>query len=59
MVGGTIKGPSSMGGGISNKKSGTGDLDRLLTRGYSAYDIAVLNGFVGSQSEWLESLKGG
>ncbi|MBR3873318.1 MAG: hypothetical protein IKJ26_04015 [Clostridia bacterium] len=27
-------------------------------RGYSAYEIAVQNGFEGSQSEWLESLKG-
>lgn len=26
--------------------------------GRSAYDIAVANGFVGSESEWLESLKG-
>ena len=27
-------------------------------RGYSAYEIAVQNGFEGSQSEWLQSLKG-
>lgn len=27
-------------------------------RGYSAYEIAVQNGFVGTESEWLESLKG-
>lgn len=26
--------------------------------GFSAYEIAVLNGFVGTQQEWLESLKG-
>ena len=25
--------------------------------GLSAYDIAVLNGFVGDQQEWLDSLK--
>lgn len=28
------------------------------TRGYSAYEIAVQNGFVGTEKEWLESLKG-
>ena len=26
--------------------------------GYSAYQIALQNGFVGSEIEWLESLKG-
>ena len=26
--------------------------------GISAYDVAVLNGFTGTESEWLESLKG-
>lgn len=26
--------------------------------GYSAYEIALLNGFVGTEAEWLESLKG-
>lgn len=26
-------------------------------RGFSAYDIAVKNGFVGTEEEWLESLK--
>ena len=27
-------------------------------RGYSAYEIAVQNGFVGTEEEWLASLKG-
>ena len=26
--------------------------------GKSAYDIAVLNGFEGTEAEWLESLRG-
>lgn len=26
------------------------------TRGYSAYEIAVQNGFVGTEEEWLQSL---
>lgn len=28
------------------------------TAGKSAYEIAVENGFVGTEAEWLESLKG-
>ncbi len=27
-------------------------------RGYSAYEVAVQNGFVGTEEEWLESLRG-
>lgn len=27
-------------------------------RGYSAYQVAVMNGFEGTEAEWLESLKG-
>ncbi|MDD5360408.1 MAG: hypothetical protein PHI79_03420 [Sulfurovaceae bacterium] len=27
------------------------------SQGLSAYDIAVLNGYIGTQEEWLESLK--
>jgi hypothetical protein len=34
------------------------DKDELLD-GDSAYDIAVKNGFVGTEKDWLESLKGG
>ena len=30
----------------------------METQGKSAYDIAVENGFVGTEAEWLESLKG-
>lgn len=33
-------------------------LDVQGPRGYSAYEIAVRNGFNGSEAEWLESLKG-
>lgn len=29
-----------------------------ITIGFSAYDIAVKNGFIGTEQEWLESLKG-
>ena len=27
-------------------------------RGYSAYEVAVRNGYKGTEAEWLESLKG-
>lgn len=35
-----------------------GKMSNTILRGYSAYDVAVLNGFIGSESEWLASLKG-
>lgn len=36
----------------------TGTLDGEKLRGYSAYDIACEEGFVGSKSDWLYSLRG-
>lgn len=36
-----------------------GTLSGQLVRGYSAYAIAMQNGFEGTEKEWLESLKGG
>lgn len=36
-----------------------GTLGGQLVRGFSAYDIAVLNGFKGSEEEWLATLKDG
>ena len=35
-----------------------GQYTRYNWRGYSAYEIAVLHGFVGSEEEWLISIKG-
>lgn len=35
-----------------------GQLRLVETRGYSAYEVAVQNGFVGTEEEWLESLVG-
>ena len=35
-----------------------GELGGSGTAGKSAYEIAVDNGFVGTETEWLESLKG-
>ena len=36
----------------------TGTLGAAALRGYSAYDLAVKNGFTGTPEEWLASLKG-
>lgn len=35
-----------------------GQYTRYNWRGYSAYEIAVLHGFVGTEEEWLVSLRG-
>lgn len=35
-----------------------GTLGGQLVRGFSAYEIAVANGYKGTEQEWLESLKG-
>lgn len=35
-----------------------GQLQLVETRGYSAYEVAVLNGYTGTEEEWLESLVG-
>lgn len=44
----------------NNRTGGViGTLGGQLVRGFSAYEIAVLNGFEGTEVEWLESLKGG
>lgn len=41
-----------------NNENIQGQLYVAGTRGYSAYEIAVQNGFVGTEEEWLASLKG-
>ena len=36
----------------------TGSLKNEVLRGMSAYEVAVANGFIGTEVEWLESLRG-
>lgn len=36
----------------------SGTLAGPLVRGFSAYDIAVMEGYVGTKEEWLETLRG-
>lgn len=45
-------------GQLDGVKSINGTLSTPALRGYSAYQIAVINGFVGTEEEWLESLQG-
>ena len=49
-----LQGSVESGGEVRGKLSG---LEML--RGYSAYEVAVINGFSGTAAEWLASLKGG
>jgi hypothetical protein len=43
---------------MSAREMLTGQINKLeMLRGYSAYEIAVKNGFEGTETEWLESLQ--
>ena len=42
----------------NNSLSLLGQLHLMETRGYSAYEVAVINGFEGTEEEWLASLVG-
>lgn len=44
--------------GEQGKSGGQGDKGDTGADGKSAYEVAVDNGFVGTEEEWLESLKG-
>lgn len=47
-----------MKGIIEKKQQMSGTLAGPLVRGFSAYDIAVMEGYVGTKEEWLETLRG-
>ena len=53
----SLHGVSSLQGTLSKENELKGNLANETLRGYSAYEVAVLNGFKGSEQEWLESLK--
>lgn len=59
MKGGLSSTPPISGTLSKKNPSMGGNFDTLVKRGFSAYDVAVANGFEGTQSEWLESLRGG
>lgn len=56
----TVPGPQGEQGlqGIQGPKGDTGDAGQDGTDGLSAYQIAVNAGFVGTEAQWLASLKG-
>lgn len=58
-VQGTVGGTYDLEASLLGKQMVKGSLSSLKTmRGYSAYEVAVINGFRGTVDEWLESLKG-
>lgn len=58
-VSGTVGGSYELSPALSAQQTVRGNLSRLKTmRGYSAFEVAVINGFRGTVEEWLESLKG-
>lgn len=50
---GELQGKAESGGVLVGKLSGLKTI-----HGYSAYEVAVINGFSGTEKEWLASLKG-
>lgn len=55
---GSIQNKESISGAVLKEGNISAALSNPLTQGYSAYEIAVQNGFIGTEKEWLESLKG-
>ena len=56
----SISAPVEFSGSDAGNKATFGEVQTLNIgkNGMSAYEIAVKNGFVGSEQEWLDSLKG-
>lgn len=55
---GSINQKSNITGSVTNKRSITGNILYTLLKGLSAYEIAVKNGYSGTEEEWLQSLVG-
>lgn len=55
---GTLNLKSHLTGTVQSKNSLSGSLQVAMLNGKSAYEIAVANGFNGTEEEWLDSLKG-
>lgn len=55
---GDIQNKKSISGAVLKEGNISSALSNPLTQGYSAYQIAVMNGFNGTEKEWLNSLKG-
>lgn len=55
---GTLSTPQILTAMVSDTKRLAGKLSNVTLCGYSAYEIAVLEGYTGTEAEWLETLKG-
>lgn len=53
---GTLQAQQTLTGEFSKADALEGNLANEVLRGYSAYQVAVLNGFEGTEKEWLDSL---
>lgn len=53
---GSIANYNSISGTINPAGDISGALSNPLARGASTYEIAVANGYVGTEEQWLESL---
>lgn len=58
VVSGTVRSHAQIHPKTSTKGSASGDIRYTLLKGFSAYEVAVIDGFVGTEEEWLASLKG-
>jgi len=54
---GSLSSPRKISGNVSKVPGFSGKLSNVTLRGYSAYDLAVLAGFEGTEEEWLMSLR--
>lgn len=57
VINGDIACYSTLSGALAQDGSISGALSNPALRGYSAYLIAVMHGFEGTEAEWLDSLK--
>lgn len=55
---GKLSKPDRLTGVISEEKRFSGSLSNQILRGYSVYDLAVLNGFDGTLDDFIDSLHG-
>ena len=56
---GSVEKNKELQGSVKEKFTMTGKLNGLeFIQGHSAFEVAVINGFAGTEEEWLASLKG-
>lgn len=58
ILSGELQPLNTLNGTLGGQETFKGSLANEVLRGYSAYQVAVLNGFQGSEQEWLASIKG-